>query len=110
MRTKWTKWKKTIPQEKLEAYFESEARQRYGISTADLNERYGSSGYYESIEEDAPLPFPTLHVRSWDALRKHAAEMLIYADPVTYEERVRSIRDQQSSERSEGVFVEYVPA
>lgn len=84
--------KKTIPQEKLEAYFESELRQRYGISTADLNERYGSSGHYESIEEDAPLPFPTLHVRSWDALRKHAAEMLIYADPVTYEERVRSIR------------------
>ena len=84
--------KKTIPQEKLEAYFESELRQRYGISTADLNERYGSSGHYESIEEDAPLPFPTLHVRSWDALRKHAAEMLIYADPITYEERVRSIR------------------
>ena len=36
--------KKTIPQEKLEAFFESELRQRYGISTADLNERYGSSG------------------------------------------------------------------
>jgi len=84
--------KKTIPQEKLEAYFESELRQRYGISTADLNERYGSSGHYESIEEDAPLPFPTLHVRSWEALRKHAAEMLIYADPVRYEEKIRSIR------------------
>lgn len=84
--------KKTIPQEKLEAFFESELRQRYGISTADLNERYGSSGQYESVEEEVKLPFPTLHVRSWDALRKHAAEMLIYADPVTYEERIRSIR------------------
>lgn len=84
--------KKTIPQEKLEAFFESELRQRYGISTADLNERYGSSGQYESAEEEVKLPFPTLHVRSWDALRKHAAEMLIYADPVTYEERIRSIR------------------
>ena len=84
--------KKTIPQEKLEAYFESELRQRYGISTADLNERYGSSVNYESVEEDASLPFPTLHVRSWDALRKHAAEMLIYADPVRYEEKIRSIR------------------
>ena len=84
--------KKTVPQEKLEAYFESELRQRYGISTADLNERYGSSGTYDSVEVDAKLPFPTLHVRSWDALRKHAAEMLIYADPVTYEERIRSIR------------------
>ena len=84
--------KKNIPQEKLEAYFESELRQRYGISTADLNERYGSSVNYESVEEDASLPFPTLHVRSWDALRKHAAEMLIYADPVRYEEKIRSIR------------------
>ena len=57
-----------------------------------INERYGSSGTYDSVEVDAKLPFPTLHVRSWDALRKHAAEMLIYADPVTYEERIRSIR------------------
>ena len=84
--------KKTIPQEKLEAFFESELRQRYGISSADLNERYGSSISYEIEDEGAELPFPTLHVKSWDALRKHAAEMLIYADPVRYEERVRSIR------------------
>lgn len=83
--------KKTIPQEKLEAFFESELRQRYGISTADLNERYGSSGQYETVEEEK-LPFPSLSVRSWDALRKHVAEMLIYADPVRYEERIRSIR------------------
>lgn len=84
--------KKTIPQEKLEAFFESELRQRYGISTADLNERYGSSGQYEIATEEPKLPFPTLHVRSWDALRKHAAEMLIYADPVRFEARIRSIR------------------
>lgn len=41
---------------------------------------------------DEKLSFPTFHVRSWEALRKHAAEMLIYADPVRYEERIRSIR------------------
>lgn len=84
--------KKTVPQEKLEAFFESELKQRYGISTADLNERYGNGSQYAEIEEEVKLPFPTLHVKSWDALRKHAAEMLIYADPVRYEERVRSIR------------------
>ena len=84
--------KKTVPQEKLEAFFESELRQRYGISTADLNERYGASSQYETSYEDTALPFPMLHVRSWDALRKHAAEMLIYADPVRYEEKIRSIR------------------
>lgn len=42
--------------------------------------------------EEETLPFPSLSVRSWDALRKHVAEMLIYADPVRYEERIRSIR------------------
>lgn len=84
--------KKTIPQEKLDAFFESELRQRYGISSADLNARYGSADRDEDTVEEVRLPFPTLDVRSWDALKKHAAEMLIYADPVRYEERVRSIR------------------
>lgn len=84
--------KKTIPQEKLEAFFESELRQRYGISTADLNERYGAFAQYESTVQEETLPFPTFRVRSWDALRKHAEEMLIYADPVTYEQKIRSIR------------------
>lgn len=84
--------KKTIPQEKLDAFFESELRQRYGISTADLNVRYGDVEHNEIVIEEDWLPFPSLNVRSWDALRKHAAEMLIYADPVRYEEKVRSIR------------------
>lgn len=84
--------KKTIPQEKLDAFFESELQHRYGISTADLNDRYGSSFQYEMEKPDEKLSFPTFHVRSWEALRKHAAEMLIYADPVRYEERIRSIR------------------
>ena len=84
--------KKTVPQEKLDAFFESELRQRYGISSADLNARYGSADRNEDVVEEVRLPFPILNVRSWDALKKHAAEMLIYADPVRYEERVRSIR------------------
>lgn len=84
--------KKTIPQEKLDAFFESELRQRYGISPADLNARYGDAGHYEEIVEETRLPFPSLNVKSWDALRKHAAEMLLYADPVNYELKLRSIR------------------
>ena len=84
--------KKMVPQEKLDAFFEMELRQRYGISSADLNERYGESGRAEEAVEEVQLPFPSLNVKSWDALRKHAAEMLIYADPVRYEERIRSIR------------------
>ncbi len=84
--------KKTVPKEKLDAFFESELRQRYGISTDDLNIRYGDASQDAEVIEEVKLPFPTLNVRSWDALRKHAAEMLIYADPVRYEERIRSIR------------------
>ena len=83
--------KKTIPQEKLDAFFENELRQRFGISIEDLKERYGYTTQAAEIVEEV-LPFPTLNVRSWDALRKHAAEMLIYADPVKYEARIRSIR------------------
>lgn len=84
--------KKLVPQEKLDAFFEMELRQRYGISTADLNEHYGFSNQFEIAEEETKLPFPIFNIRSWDALRKHAAEMLIYADPVRYEEKIRSIR------------------
>lgn len=84
--------KKTVPQEKLDAFFEMELRQRYGISSADLNERYGEAGRTDEPVEEVRLPFPSLNVKSWDALRKHAVEMLIYADPVRYEERIRSIR------------------
>ena len=84
--------KKMVPQEKLDAFFEMELRQRYGISTADLNERYGESGRAEEAIEEVQLPFPSLNVKSWEALRKHAVEMLIYADPTRYEMRLRSIR------------------
>lgn len=83
--------KKTVSVEKLEAFFESELKQRFGISTLELNERLRSSGYYESVEE-TKLPFPSRPVRSWEALKKHAVEMLVYADPVRYEKRIRSVR------------------
>ena len=84
--------KKMVPQEKLDAFFEMELKQRYGISTAELNERYGESGRAEEAIEEVQLPFPSLNVKSWEALRKHAVEMLIYADPTRYEMRLRSIR------------------
>lgn len=84
--------KKKVPQEQLNAFFEMELRQRYGISSADLNERYGESSHAVEVVEDVQLPFPSFNVKSWDALRKHTAEMLIYADPVRYEDRIRSIR------------------
>ena len=84
--------KKAIPREKLEAFFESELRQRFGISLADLSERYGNAVDAEDVEKDQNLPFPTANIKNWEALKKHAAEMLIYADPVRYDYAVRRIR------------------
>ena len=84
--------KKIVPKKQLDAYFEREFLQRFGISTTDFNEKYGALRQREYNEEETQLPFPTLQVRSWDALRKHAEEMLVYADPVRYEARIRSIR------------------
>lgn len=84
--------KKTVPEEMLEAFFENELRTRYGISTTELNERYGGEAREEDTIVEETLPFPRLNVRSWGALKKHVAEMLSYADPVRYEKRIRSIR------------------
>lgn len=92
--------KKNIPQEKLEAFFESELRLRYGISTADLNEQYSTIIHDGDTDIEEELSFPTFNVRSWDALRKHAAEMLIYADPVRFEKKIRSIRVSNHSKEA----------
>lgn len=82
--------KKQISKEQLDALFESELKQRFGISSADLEDKYGNDNSHE--EEDEVFTFPTANVKSWETLRKHAAEMLIYSNPVKYEERIRHIR------------------
>ena len=46
------------------------------------------------------LPFPSAFVKSWDALKKHAAEMLIYANPVKYDYAVRRIRVSNRSKEA----------
>jgi hypothetical protein len=86
--------KKAIPKEQLEAFFESELRQRFGISVSDLNEQYGQARTIETthISSESKLPFPVSKVKNMEALKKHAAEMLCYADPVKYEYAVRRIR------------------
>ena len=84
--------KKTIPKEKLDAYFENELKQRFGISSDDLKARYGGAARTLETAEETELPFPSHNVKSWEALKKHAAEMLVYANPVKYDLKVRSIR------------------
>ena len=86
--------KKIIPQKQLDAYFENELRQRFGISAADLTEKFGdtSSSSYSQSEDEYVYPFPTARVKNWETLKKHAAEMLCFANPVKFNYAVRRIR------------------
>lgn len=85
--------KKKVPETQLDAYFETELKIRFGITTADLDERYGSySSPVTPVDTEETYPFPTSFVKNWETLRKHAAEMLCYANPVRYEYAVRHIR------------------
>lgn len=86
--------KKIVPQKQLDAYFEDELRRRFGLSSADLADHFetGSVATVLSSSNEVALPFPAARVKNWEALRKHAAEMLIFADPVKYDYAVRRIR------------------
>lgn len=81
-----------LSDEKKEAYFELELRQRFGISISDLEENYGANASGAFSDETDEYDFPSSNVKNWDALKKHAAEMLCFADPVNYEYKVRRIR------------------
>ena len=85
-----------LSEEQKNQYFEIELQRRYGISTADLDENFGSgatggAGKTQTISEDA-YEFPSSKIKNWDSLRKHAAEVLCFASPTKYEFRVRKIR------------------
>lgn len=89
--------KKTISKKQLDAFFETELKQRFGITTADLSEKFGSTEdrCHSAVDEDSFL-FPIARVKNWETLKKHAAEMLLYANPVKYEYAIRSIRVSNS--------------
>lgn len=85
-----------LDDETKEQFFEIELRRRFGISITDLEESYGSGAVGGST---APVytpketfGFPSVRVKNWDSLRKHAAEVLVFASPVKYEYKVRKIR------------------
>lgn len=83
-----------LPDEKKQSFFAIELERRYGITPEQLNEAYGGNQLTacapDQLEED--YEFPTGMVKNWDALKKHAAQILSYASPVKYERVVRSIR------------------
>lgn len=94
--------KKIVPKKQLDAFFEDELRRRYGITSADLSARFGEvrTGSTVSVSDETEYSFPTAIIKSWDALRKHVAEMLCYADPVRYNYVVRCIRVSNHSKES----------
>lgn len=85
-----------LDDETKEQFFEIELRRRFGISIADLEENYGHSttgGLSMPVyTQQDTFEFPSAKVKNWDSLRKHAAEVLVFASPVKYEYKVRKIR------------------
>lgn len=82
-----------IPEDKKQVYFEMELKKRYGLTPDQLSATYKTPGQTEtsqSVEEE--FEFPISPVKNWDALKKHAAQILSYASPVRYSRVVRSIR------------------
>ena len=85
-----------LDDETKEQFFEIELRRRYGISITDLDENYGYGAMSREtdsvyIQQDT-FEFPSAKVKNWDSLRKHVAEVLVFASPVKYEYKVRKIR------------------
>ena len=91
--------KKGMSKTQVDDFFESELRQRFGITSNDLSERFGNQIEPIDIVEEM-MPFPVVRVKNWESLRKHAAEMLIYADPVRYDYAVRHIRISNHAKES----------
>ncbi len=89
-----------LPDEKKRSYFEIELERRYHITPEQLRAFEGISHQEnadDGSEEDA-FAFPTDSVKNWEALKKHAAQILSYASPTIYETVVRRIRTSRPQE------------
>lgn len=84
--------RKKVPQKQLDAYFENELKMRFGISSSELIKYIPAESNINRVSLQENYPFPVVRVKNWDALKKHAAEMLCFANPVKYDFKVRRIR------------------
>lgn len=78
-----------------EQYFEIELKRRYGLSVSELNDQFSSKSEVAIGEDFATqdhFEFPSSKVKNWDLLRRHVAEVLVFASPVKYEYKVRKLR------------------
>lgn len=81
-----------IPDDRKQSYFAIELERRYGITPEQLQATYDTSGTAQSGSKEEDFVFPSGEVRNWEALKKHAVQILSYANPVKYDRIVRSIR------------------
>ena len=84
-----------LPDEKKQTYFEIELERRFHITPEQLSREFGGLSLQESSTDQSKeneFEFPTVSVKNWEALKKHAAQILSYASPTVYATVVRRIR------------------
>ena len=84
-----------LPDEKKQSYFEIELERRFHITPEQLSREFGVLSQQEGPtgqSEEDEFEFPTGSVKNWEALKKHAAQILSYASPTVYATVVRRIR------------------
>lgn len=84
-----------LPDEKKQSYFEIELERRFHITPEQLSHEFGGLSLQEGSSgqsEEDEFEFPTGSVKNWEALKKHAAQILSYASPTVYATVVRRIR------------------
>lgn len=84
----------------LEAYFEEELQKRYNMSSSMLSDKLKmlEESNAKQPEEHTLPDFPSVRVKNWDAIQRHAKQTLLYASPVKYINLIRSIRESKSYE------------
>ena len=92
-----------IPDEQKDVFFEIALQRKYGITVEQLEHltaggRENGGGEADAKQYEPFFEFPSSSVKNWDALKKHAAQVLYYADPVNYAPKVRQIRISKSAE------------
>ncbi len=95
-----------LSKEKKQFFFETELKNRFNITLEQLSREYVSFSHwrdsntqYEGVQTEVDdFEFPTAPVKNWDALRKHAAQILSYASPTVYAPVVRSVRVSRNND------------
>lgn len=89
----------SLSSKKKNIFFETELLRRFNLTASDLEKVIvsGSKNNSQGEEYTDDFEFPVVEVKNWDALRKHAAQILTYSAPVEYKEVIRSVRTSHSS-------------